>query len=136
MASIRRLAVDVACPGCARPNPLLLPESACGNEFVWHVRCRACGAWRWFHSRQEEAFVRAVKETSRRRGEPGGLSPEGTREAHAAFEATVDPCGCGGRFGVVMAVEDVPCSGCGGRLLEGPLSADGARPVDVAPLRE
>ena len=39
----------------------------------------------------DPAFVRSVKETARRRDELSGLSPEGTREAHEAFAATVDP---------------------------------------------
>ena len=54
-----------------------------------------------------------IKETAKRRDEPGGLSPEGTREAHAAFEGTVAPCGCAGRFKVVMDVAAEACVGCG-----------------------
>jgi len=135
MTAIRRLAIDVACPSCARANCLLLPEASCGNEFVWHARCGACGAWRWFHSRQDASFVLSVKETARSRGEPGGLSPEGTRQAHAAFEATVEPCACGGRFKVVMEVQDVPCLGCGGALRGAPLPEGKGSPVDVPPLR-
>ena len=135
MTAIRRLAIDVACPSCARANSLLLPEASCGNEFVWHVRCGACGAWRWFHSRQDPSFVMSVKETARLRGETGGLSPEGTRQAHAAFESTVEPCACGGRFTVVMEVQDVPCLGCGGALREAPLPEGKGSPVDVRPLR-
>ncbi len=135
MTAIRRLAIDLVCPECSRTNAVLLPEASCGNEFVWHARCEACGDWRWFHSRQDASFVLAVKETARRRSEMEGLSPEGTRQAHAAFEATVDPCGCGGRFRVVMKVRDVPCLGCGRPLQGSPLSEGKGNPVDVPPLR-
>ena len=113
MSAITRFAMELACPACAKPNTLLLPEASCGNEFVWHARCGGCGGWRWFHSRQEASFVLAVKETARRRDEWSGLSPQGTREAHAAFEATVDPCPCSGRFHVVLEILDEPCVGCG-----------------------
>jgi hypothetical protein len=132
---IRRLALDLSCPSCSRANTVLLPEASCGNEFVWHARCAGCGGWRWFHSREDRDFVRAVRGTARRRGEPGGLSPEGTREAHAAFEATVAPCVCGGRLRVVMEVQDVPCLGCGRPLRGAPLPEGKGRPVDVPPLR-
>lgn len=135
MGAITRFAMDVACPSCSRGNTLLLPEASCGNEFVWHARCGACGAWRWFNSRQDASFVRAVKETARRRDEMSGLSPEGTREAHAWFATTLDPCPCGGRFHVVREVMDEPCLGCG-RPLQG-ASFPGVRglQVSVAPLR-
>lgn len=136
MAVIRRLAVEVSCPGCNRPNTLLLPEASCGNEFIWHARCAECGGWRWFHSREDAAFVAAVKETARRRNEPGGLSAEGTREAHAAFEATVDPCSCGGRLRVVRDVRDQPCRGCGASLKTVPLPPNAARRIDVPSLRQ
>ncbi len=135
MITIRRLSVEVGCPGCARPNGLLIPEGCCGNEFVWHARCRACGAWRWFHAREDASFVLAVRETARRRGERVGLSPEGTREAHAAFEATVDPCACGGRFQVVMDMRDVPCLGCGAALRQASVPVDRSSAVEVGPLR-
>jgi hypothetical protein len=135
MIKLRRLAIDLQCPECSRTNTVLLPEASCGNEFVWHARCAACGGWRWFHSREDPSFVLAVKETARRRNEMGGLSKEGTREAHAAFEATVDPCGCGGRFKVVMKVQDVPCTGCGRLLQDAPLPEGTGKPVDVPPLR-
>jgi hypothetical protein len=135
MNSIRRFSLAIACPACARRNDLLLPEATCGNEFIWHARCASCGAWRWFHSRQDASFVLAVKETARRRSEMDGLSPEGTREAHTAFEATVDPCSCGGRFRVVMEVQDVPCLGCGRALRGAPLPREKGAPVDVLPLR-
>ena len=95
---------------------MLLPEACCGNEFVWHLHCAACGGWRWFHSREDAAFVRAIRETAKRRGEPGGLSAEGTREAHAAYEATLGPCGCGGRFRVAFDLTAVSCPGCGRAL--------------------
>jgi len=134
-AAVRRVAVDLACPSCARPNPVLLPEASCGNEFVWHARCAGCGAWRWFHSREDASFVLAVKETARRRGEAGGLSPEGTREAHAAFEATVEPCACRGRFKVVREMEDVPCLGCGRPLRGAAIPAGPGSRIDVPPLR-
>ncbi len=127
--------MDVACPGCGRPNPLLLPEASCGNEFVWHARCGGCGAYRWFNSREDQSFVLAVKETARRRGEPGGLSPEGTLQAHAAFEATLDPCACAGCFHVVREIPDERCVGCGGPLQGVPIPQGAAAPVDVAPLR-
>jgi hypothetical protein len=133
--TIRRQAVEAACPACSRGNTLLLPEGCCGNEFVWHARCRGCGAWRWFHSREDRLFVRAIRETAGRRDEPEGLSPEGTREAHAAYESTLDPCGCGGRYQVVMDMRDVPCLGCGRALRQARLPIDRARPVDVPPLR-
>lgn len=135
MSAIRRLAVDVGCPQCGRPNTLLLPEGCCGNEFLWHARCGGCGAWRWFHAREDAEFVRAVRETARRRGETEGLSPEGTREAHAAFEATVEPCPCGGRFRVVFDFREAACVGCGAALGGKPLPVVPARPVAVEPLR-
>jgi hypothetical protein len=116
MSAIGRFAMELACPACAKLNTLLLPEASCGNEFVWYARCGGCGGWRWFHSRQEAAFVLAVKETARRRDERSGLSLQGTREAHAAFEATVDPCPCGGRFHVALEILDEPCVGCGRSL--------------------
>lgn len=135
MGSIRRLAVEVGCPACSRPNTLLVPEGCCGNEFVWHARCGGCGAWRWFNAREDEAFVRVVKETSARRGEPGGLSPEGTREAHASFESTLDPCGCGGRWRVAFELRDLPCLGCGGSLRGVALPLDRGLTVSVPALR-
>jgi hypothetical protein len=134
MGAISRLGAEVACAGCGRANTLVLPEASCGNEFVWQVRCGTCGGWRWFHARQDASFVLAVRETARRRGEMAGLSPEGTREAHALFEATVPPCPCGGRFHVVRSVVEEPCLGCGARL-GGPGDASPRRPVEVAPLR-
>ena len=135
MSAITRYAMDVACPACQRGNLLLLPEASCGNEFVWHARCGACGAWRWFNSRQDAAFVRAVKETARRRDEMGGLTPEGTIEAHASFAATVDPCPCGGRFRVVREILDESCLGCGASLREARFPARRGGQVQVEPLR-
>jgi hypothetical protein len=134
MGTIARLAADVTCASCGRPNAVLLPEASCGNEFVWHARCGSCGGWRWFHSREDGEFVRAVRETARRRGETGGLSAEGTREAHAAFESSVDPCGCGGRFHVVLTLGQEPCLGCGKPLGAVPVAA--GRRVEVSPLRD
>ncbi len=135
MDPISRIAVDVGCPSCGRGNVLLLPEAACGSEFVWHARCGGCGAWRWFHSREDASFVLAVRETARRRGEPEGLSADGTREAHAAFEATIEPCGCGGRFHVVLRIPDESCLGCGRALDAAAGRGAGGRRVSVAPLR-
>jgi hypothetical protein len=135
MAAITRFAMELPCPACARGNTLLLPEASCGNEFVWHARCGGCGAWRWFNSRGDAAFVRAVKETARRRDELSGLSPEGTREAHEAFAATVDPCACGGRFHVVREIMDEPCLGCGRSLQGAPFPDVKRLQVAVPPLR-
>jgi hypothetical protein len=135
MSAINRFAMDVACPACAHGNTLLLPEASCGNEFVWHARCGGCGAWRWFNSRQDVSFVRAVKETARRRDELSGLSPEGTREAHDAFAATVEPCACGGRFHVVREIMDEPCLGCGRSLQGAPFPAVKSLQISVPPLR-
>lgn len=127
--------MEVPCPGCARGNTLLLPEASCGNEFVWHARCGSCGAWRWFNSREDAQFVRAVRETARERGEPGGLSPEGTLLAHDRFARTVDPCPCGGRFHVVREVMEEPCLGCGRSLRNAALPKGRSVSVSVAPLR-
>jgi hypothetical protein len=135
MSAIPRFSMDVACPACARQNTMLLPEASCGNEFVWHARCGGCGAWRWFNSRGDAAFVRAVRETAKRRGEPGGLSPEGTIEAHSAFAETVDACGCGGRFHVVREIMSEPCLGCGRPLGDAPFPEVRSRQIQVAPLR-
>ena len=136
VATIRRLAIDVSCPGCSRSNELLLPEASCGNEFVWNGRCGSCGGWGWFHSRQDREFVRAIKEASVRRSEPGGLSPEGTKEAHAAYEATLDPCPCGGRFHVVLDLDGEGCVGCGQAMKEALRSPGEARNIDVQSLRK
>ena len=135
MAAITRYAMDLTCPACARGNTMLLPEASCGNEFVWHARCGGCGAWRWFNSRGDAAFVRAVKETALRRDERSGLSPEGTREAHEAFAATVEPCPCGGRFHVVREIMDEPCLGCGRSLQGTPFPDAKNLQVAVASLR-
>lgn len=135
MSAMTRFAVEVACPACARGNTVLLPEASCGNEFVWHARCGGCGDWRWFNSRQDRDFVRAVKETARRRGEPGGLSPQGTREAHEVFAATVAACGCGGRFHVVLEIMDEPCLGCGQPLRGARFPEVRRTKIEVAPLR-
>ena len=135
MGAIKRLAVDVACPSCARANRLLMPEASCGNEFVWHARCGGCGDWRWFHSREDIAFVRSIKETAKRRSEREGLSPEGTREAHAAFAATVDACACGGRFHVVREMTEEPCLGCGRPLKDSAFPEVQRVEVRVTPLR-
>jgi len=135
MSAITRLAMDVACPACARGNSLLLPEASCGNEFVWHARCGGCGAWRWFNSRADAAFVRAVKQTAKRRDEMSGLSPEGTLEAHAAFAETLDLCPCGGRFHVVREILDEPCLGCGATLKGAKLPEVRRQQVQVPPLR-
>ena len=133
VSAITRRAAEVVCASCARTNLLILPELACGNEFIWYARCGKCGTWRWFHSREDEAFVRAIRDTARRRGEMGGLSAEGTREAHAVFEARVDACPCGGRFHAVRDLRDEPCLGCGGKLGAAP-GAPG-HPVQVSSLR-
>ena len=135
MSALKRLGVDVSCPGCSHSNTLLLPEASCGNEFIWHTRCGGCGFWRWFHSREDASFVLAIKETARRRDEAGGLSPQGTLEAHAAFEVTIDACACGGRHHVVHEILDEPCLGCGGSLRGVPLPEKSARKIDVPPLR-
>ncbi len=135
MTAIRRTGTERTCPQCGRANLVILPEGCCGNEFVWNARCGGCGDWRWFHAREDASFVLAVRETARRRGEPGGLSPEGTREAHGAFEATLDPCPCGGRFHVVRDVLDEPCTGCGRPFREAPPPTAPGRPLEVRPLR-
>ena len=135
MSSIRRFAVEGPCGGCGRANVMLVPEACCGNEFVWHARCGRCGAWRWFHSRQDAEFVRTIKEAAKRRGEPGGLSPEGTLEAHAAFAGTLEACACGGRFHVVREILSEPCLGCGRPLTGAPLPEVRSRQIQVAPLR-
>lgn len=135
MSAITRYSMDVVCPACTRPNTMLLPEASCGNEFVWYARCGGCGAWRWFNSRQDLAFIRAVKEAAKRRGEPGGLSPEGTTEAHAVFAATVDPCSCGGRFHVVREMMREPCLGCGRPLSDAPFPEVRSRQIEVTTLR-
>ena len=77
----------------------------------------------------------AIKETARRRNEPGGLSPQGTLEAHAAYEATLGPCACGGRFHVVRDVLDEGCTGCGRPLREASPSAVAGRLIELQPLR-
>ena len=135
MSAIRRTGTERRCPGCGRRNLIILPEGCCGNEFVWNARCGSCGEWRWFHAREDASFVLAIKETARRRSEMGGLSPEGTREAHAAFEATLDPCLCGGRFHVVRDVLDESCVGCGRAFREASTSSDPARAIEVRSLR-
>ena len=135
MSALTRFAMDVPCPACARDNPMLLPEASCGNEFVWHARCGGCGAWRWFNSRADRDFVRVVRDTARRRGEGSGLSPEGTREAHQAFAATVEACPCGGRFHVVREIMDEPCLGCGRSLKDAPFPEVRHTRIEVAPLR-
>jgi hypothetical protein len=135
MSAITRFSMDVACPGCSRPNTLLLPEASCGNEFVWHARCGGCGAWRWFNSRADRDFVRAVKDAAKRRGETSGLSPEGTREAHDAFASTVDACACGGRFHVVREIMEEPCLGCGRPLRDAAFPDVRNRQIQVVPLR-
>ncbi len=135
MEALRRFAFEIECPSCARGNTLLLPEASCGNEFVWHARCGGCGEWRWFNSRQDASFVRAIKDAARRREEPGGLSPEGTREAHEAFARTLDPCRCGGRFHVVREIMDEPCLGCGKPLRGAPFPEVERRQIPVPPLR-
>ena len=129
------MTVDVSCTGCSRSNQMLLPEASCGNEFVWNARCGDCGVWRWFHSRQDVEFVRAIKETSVRRNEPGGLSPEGTVEAHSVFEETLNPCPCGGHFHVVMDLNVEPCVGCGESMEEALRSPGKAKSVSVESLR-
>ena len=134
MSSIRRFAVEGPCGGCGRSNVMLIPEGCCGNEFVWHARCGGCGGWRWFHAREDQAFVRAIKEAAARRGEPGGLSPEGTREAHAAYEATLGPCGCGGRYHVAFELTAEPCPGCGRPLSPAFIGTGKRVTVDVEPL--
>lgn len=135
MNAIRRTGTERACASCGRANLVLLPEGCCGSEFVWYARCGRCGEWRWFHSREDASFVLAVRETARRRGEPGGLSPGGTLEAHAAYEATLDPCPCGGRFHVVRDVLDEACIGCGRALREARIGAGPGRGIEVGPVR-
>jgi hypothetical protein len=135
MSAIRRTGTERTCAGCGRANLVILPEGCCGNEFVWNARCGGCGEWRWFHSREDASFVLAVRETARRRNEMGGLSPEGTIEAHEAFEVTVGPCSCGGRFHVVRDVLDEACTGCGRALRDAPPSAQAGRTIDLRPLR-
>lgn len=132
---LRRFAVEGPCAGCGRATTMLVPEACCGNEFVWHARCGGCGAWRWFHAREDVEFVRAVKETAARRGEPGGLSPEGTREAHAAFEATLPACPCGGRFHVAFELSAEPCPACGRSLGAAFIGAGRRITVEVPALR-
>ena len=80
---------------------------------------------------RDQRRLRAVKEAAARRGEPGGLSPEGTREAHAAYEATLDPCGCGGRFHVAFELTAEPCPGCGRPLGPAFIGAGAKVTVDV-----
>jgi ssDNA-binding Zn-finger/Zn-ribbon topoisomerase 1 len=135
MGAIQRTGTERACPSCGRTNLVILPEGCYGSEFVWNARCGSCGEWRWFHAREDASFVLAVKETARRRDEMGGLSPEGTRQAHAAFEATLDPCSCGGRFHVVRDVLDEPCVGCGRPFRDAPAGQSPGRAVDVKALR-
>jgi hypothetical protein len=135
MTAIMRYAMEVACPACGRGNTLLLPEASCADEFVWHARCAGCGAWRWFNSRQDAAFVRAVKQTARRRDEMNGLSPEGTLEAHTTFAGTIDPCPCGGRFRVVREILEETCLGCGETLEGAKFPELRHRQVQVEPLR-
>ena len=77
--------------------------------------------------------MRAVLEAAKRRGEPGGLSDEGRREADAAFESTIPASSCGGRFHVVRSLEAEPCTGCGRALRDS--IAGAAEAVDVPPLR-
>jgi hypothetical protein len=115
--TIYRFAASVACP-CGRTNEALLPVAECGAEFVWNVRCGSCGAYAWFHAREDRAFAEAILETRRRRGEEA-LSEEGTREAHRLFADRLAPCACGGRRHVVRRVEDEPCVACGRPLREG-----------------
>ena len=112
MSVIHRFVAGVTCT-CGRVNDLLLPVAECGSEFIWHLRCGSCGTWGWFHAREEEAFARAVRETARRRGEEGGLSEEGTHQAHVQFAEGLPACACGGRFHVVQRIEEEPCLGCG-----------------------
>jgi hypothetical protein len=64
-----------------------------------------------------------------------GLSPEGTREAHAAFAATVDACACGGRFHVVREIMDEPCLGCGRPLRDARFPEVRNLQIQVSPLR-
>jgi hypothetical protein len=76
-----------------------------------------------------------VKETARRRDEMSGLSPEGTREAHETFAATVDPCACGGRSHVVREIMEESCLGCGRPLHDAPFPEVRNLQVAVAALR-
>lgn len=128
---IRRLAATVACP-CGRANDVLIPAPECGTEFVWNLRCRSCGAFAWFHAKRDRAFVDAVVATRKRRGEADGLSEEGTREAHAAYAATLPACACGGRRSVVRKWEDEPCLACGRAL---GARTDGAREIEIEEAR-
>lgn len=136
MGDLRRFAAVLRCP-CGRPNEILLPETECGTEFDWIVRCRGCGRFGWFHAKEDRAFGEAIRATASIRGEEEGLSEEGTREAHARFAAKLAPCACGGRFTVVRKMEDEPCLGCA-RPLRGapwPDPSEG-RQVEVPPLSE
>jgi hypothetical protein len=135
MSAMTRFAMDVVCPACSRGNRMLLPEASCGNEFIWHARCGGCGSWRWFNSRADRNFVRAVKDAARRREEPSGLSAEGTREAHEAFAETVEACACGGRFHVVREIMDEPCLGCGRPLKDARFPEVRNAQIEVEPLR-
>lgn len=133
MNALTRRGRDCECPGCGRPQLVLLPEAECGSEFLWTARCGGCGDWRWFHARLDADFVRSIVETAKARGEPGGLSEEGTREAHARYEALLGPCACGGRFHVVRTLDAEPCLGCGRPL--GTAAGGTPRSVVLAPLR-
>jgi hypothetical protein len=135
MSAIRRTGTERLCTGCGRANLFILPEGCCGNEFIWNARCGACGDWRWFHAREDASFVLAVKETARRREEPGGLSPQGTQEAHAAFEATLEGCPCGGRFHVVRDVLDEACISCGRPMRDASVAPGPSRGIELRPLR-
>jgi hypothetical protein len=129
---MQRRALEGACPDCGRIEVRPGPGAGCGNEFIWLVRCRGCSEWRWFHAREDGDFVRAVLETAMRRGEAGGLSAEGTREAHAAFEAGLPGCSCGGSLRLVSDPRAEPCGGCGSKA---PPAVPSERVLTLKPLR-
>jgi hypothetical protein len=80
---------------------------------IWYVRCRGCGGFGWFHAAEEKAFREAIQSVAKRRNEPGGLSEEGTVEAHAIFAESLPLCACGTSYSVVRLMEQEPCLGCG-----------------------
>jgi hypothetical protein len=116
---IQRFSASVICP-CGGKNELLLPEVTCGTEMIWYLRCRGCGGFGWFHAAEENVFREAIQSVSKARNEPGGLSEEGTVEAHTLFAASLPPCGCGKSYSVVRWMEREPCLGCGQDLTGSP----------------
>ena len=125
---IHRFVAGVRC-GCGKKNELLLPEVECGTEMIWYLRCGGCGGFGWFHAGQERAFRNAIRDAAERRGEPGGLSEKGTREAHESFAESLPECGCGGRFHVVRLMEEEPCLQCGNSLVRPGVAGKSRVPV-------